>query len=36
MDRLIIPIAVTLSALGFGTYLAIMKAATIITPMIAS
>ncbi len=35
MDRQIIPIAATLSILGFGAYLAIMKAATIITPMIA-
>ena len=35
MDRLIIPIAATLCALGFGAYLAIMKATTLITPMIA-
>ncbi len=34
MDRLIIPIAATLSALGFGAYFAIMKATAIIGPLI--
>lgn len=34
MDRLIIPIAATFSALGFGAYIAITKAIAIIGPLI--